>query len=78
MPVRARSPTAEETGHATMPRSMADLDELESTESKTWWRRDAAERHMATGEAVGEDEPGLDEDEFRCRSTYLFRSTGAV
>jgi PHD/YefM family antitoxin component YafN of YafNO toxin-antitoxin module len=56
------------------------LDELESAESTAWWRRDAAERRTATGEDIheGEDEPGLDEDEFRRRFAYLFRSTGAA
>jgi prevent-host-death family protein len=56
------------------------LDELESAESTAWWRRDAAERRMATGEqpGEGEEEPGLDEDEFRRRFAYLFRRTGAA
>jgi PHD/YefM family antitoxin component YafN of YafNO toxin-antitoxin module len=56
------------------------LDELESTESTAWWRRDAAERHGATGEGIheGEDEPGIDEDEFRRRFAHLFRNTGAA
>jgi prevent-host-death family protein len=56
------------------------LEELESAESTAWWRRDAAERREATGEgpAEGEDEPGIDEDEFRRRFAYLFRSTGAA
>jgi len=56
------------------------LDELESAESTAWWRRDAAERRAATGEEPdeGEDGPGLDEDEFRRRFAYLFRSTGAA
>lgn len=55
-------------------------DEVESAESTAWWRRDAAERRAATGEETdeGEDEPGLDEDEFRRRFAYLFRSTGAA
>lgn len=55
------------------------LDELESAESTAWWRRDAAERDAA-GEGVrqGEDEPGIDEDEFRRRFVHLFRSTGAA
>jgi len=56
------------------------LDELESSESTAWWRRDAAERRMATGEEAGEGEdgPGLDEDEFRRRFGHLFRNTGAA
>lgn len=56
------------------------LDELESAESTAWWRRDAADRREATGEGPGdgEDEPGLDEDEFRRRFAHLFRSTGAA
>lgn len=56
------------------------LDELESGESTAWWRRDAAERRDATGEEIaeGEDEPGIEEDEFRRRFAYLFRSTGAA
>jgi PHD/YefM family antitoxin component YafN of YafNO toxin-antitoxin module len=56
------------------------LDELESGESTAWWRRDAIERRTAAGEepGQGEDEPGLDEDEFRRRFAYLFRSTGAA
>ncbi len=58
------------------------LDELESEESTAWWRRDAAERSMATGEEAGqgdgEGEPDLDEDEFRRRFGYLLRSTGAA
>ncbi len=56
------------------------LDELESAEWTAWWRRDAAERRAAAEEetAEGEDEPGLDEDEFRRRFGYLFRSTGAA
>jgi len=56
------------------------LDELESTESTAWWRRDAAERRAATGEEAdqGEDGPGLDEGEFRRRYAYLFHSTGAA
>ena len=56
------------------------LDELESAESTAWWRRDAAERHEATGKGAheGEDEPGIDEDEFRRRFAHLFRSTGAA
>ena len=56
------------------------LDELESTESTAWWRRDAAERHGATGEGIheGENEPGIDEDEFRHRFAHLFRDTGAA
>lgn len=43
------------------------LDELESAKSTAWWRRDAAERRAATGEAFheGEDGPSLGEDEFR-------------
>lgn len=55
------------------------LDELESAESTAWWRRDAAERCGATGEGVhdGENEPGIDEDEFRHRFAHLFPSTGA-
>jgi PHD/YefM family antitoxin component YafN of YafNO toxin-antitoxin module len=55
------------------------LDELESAESTAWWRRDAAERE-ATGEEVreGDDEAGIDEDEFRRRFAHLFRSTGAA
>jgi len=55
------------------------LDELESAESTAWWRRDAAER-QTTGEGVheGEDEPGIDEDEFRRRFAHLFRRTGAA
>ena len=56
------------------------LDELESEESTAWWRRDATERRDATGEEVaeGEDEPGIDEDQFRRRFAHLFRSTGAA
>jgi len=56
------------------------LDELESAESTAWWRRDAAERHEATSEGAheGEDEPGIDEDEFRRRFAHLFRSTGTA
>jgi PHD/YefM family antitoxin component YafN of YafNO toxin-antitoxin module len=56
------------------------LDELETEESTAWWRRDAAERGTATGEEAGEgeSEPGLDQDEFRRRFAYLFRSTGAA
>ncbi len=56
------------------------LDALESEESTAWWRRDAAERQDATGEEIaeGEDEPGIDEDEFRRRFAHLFRSTGAA
>lgn len=56
------------------------LDELESEESTAWWRRDAAERRNATGEEIaeGEDEPGIDEDEFRRRFAHLLRSTGAA
>jgi PHD/YefM family antitoxin component YafN of YafNO toxin-antitoxin module len=56
------------------------LDELESAESTAWWRRDATDRRAASGETPGdgEDEPGLDEDEFRRRFAHLFRSTGAA
>ena len=56
------------------------LDELESAESTAWWRRDAADRRTASGErpSDGEDEPGLDEEEFRLRFAHLFRSTGAA
>lgn len=56
------------------------LDELESAESTTWWRRDAAKRRDVTGEGIaeGEDEPGIDEAEFRRRFAHLFRSTGAA
>lgn len=56
------------------------LDELESAESTAWWRRDAAERQDATGEDPhdGEDEPGIDEDEFRRRFAHLLRSPGAA
>src|SRR6266542_6140645 len=56
------------------------LEELESAESTAWWRRDAAERHEATSEGAheGEDEPGIDEDEFRRRFAHLFRSTGTA
>ena len=56
------------------------LDELESAESTAWWRRDAAERRDASGEGIreGEDEPGIDESEFRRRFAHLFRSTGAA
>ena len=56
------------------------LEELESAESTAWWRRDAAERHDATGEGIrkGKDEPGIDENEFRRRFAHLFRSTGAA
>ena len=55
------------------------LDELESAESTAWWRRDAADRD-ASGERPGdgEDEPGLNEDEFRRRFAHLFRTTGAA
>jgi PHD/YefM family antitoxin component YafN of YafNO toxin-antitoxin module len=51
------------------------LDDLESAESTAWWRRDAAERRMVTGEEAdgGEDEPGLGEDEFRRRFAYCRR-----
>lgn len=56
------------------------LDELKSAESTAWWRRDARLRNAASGEEPGdgEDEPGLDEDEFRRRFAHLFRSTGAA
>lgn len=56
------------------------LDELESAESSAWWRRDAADRQAASGEepGAGEDEPGLDEGQFRRRFAHLFRSTGAA
>ena len=56
------------------------LDELESAESTAWWRRDATDRRDASGEGPddGEDEPGLNEDEFRRRFAHLFRSTGAA
>lgn len=56
------------------------LDELESAESTAWWRRDAAERRDAAGEALhqGENEPGIDEDEFRRRFAHLLRSPGAA
>jgi PHD/YefM family antitoxin component YafN of YafNO toxin-antitoxin module len=56
------------------------LDELESAESTAWWRRDAVERRDATGEGTheGEDEPGLDEAEFRRRFAHLLRSPGAA
>lgn len=56
------------------------LDELESAESTAWWRRDAAERRDATGEGTreGEDESGLDEEEFRRRFAHLLRSPGAA
>lgn len=56
------------------------FDLRDDPQSTAWWRRDAAERRAATGEEAGEgeDEPGLDEDEFRRRFTYLFRSTGAA
>ena len=56
------------------------LDELESAESTAWWRRDAAERRDATGEGTheGEDESGIDEDEFRRRFAHLLRSPGAA
>lgn len=59
---------------------IGDADELESEESTAWWRRDAAERRAETGECAGdgEDEPGLDEGEFRRRFADLFRGSGAV
>ncbi len=55
------------------------LDELQSEESTAWWRRDAVRRD-ATGEEIaeGEDEPGINEDEFRRRFAHLFRGTGAA
>jgi PHD/YefM family antitoxin component YafN of YafNO toxin-antitoxin module len=55
------------------------LDELESAESTAWWRRDATER-VATGEEIteGEDEPGIDEEDFRRRFAHLLRTTGAA
>jgi hypothetical protein len=58
----------------------AIADEVESAESTAWWRRDAAERRVAAGEDIQEGEagPGLDNDEFRRRFAYLFRSTGAA
>jgi hypothetical protein len=69
--------------HQTGPVSAEEwqrLDELESAESTAWWRRDASERRADTNEEIddGEDKPGLDEDEFRRRFAYLFRSTGAA
>jgi PHD/YefM family antitoxin component YafN of YafNO toxin-antitoxin module len=56
------------------------LDELESDESTAWWRRDAADRRDSSGEEPGdgEDEPGLDEAEFRQRFAHLLRSSGAA
>ena len=56
------------------------LDELESAESTAWWRRDATDRHASSGERPGdgEDDPGLDEAEFRRRFAHLFRRTGAA
>jgi len=55
------------------------LEELDSEESTAWWRRDAAEREAAgEGARQGENEPGIDEAEFRRRFAHLFRSTGAA
>ena len=55
------------------------LDELASQEATAWWRRDAAERAQdGEGPENGEDEPGLNETEFREQFDYLFRKTGAA
>lgn len=56
------------------------LDELESAESTAWWRRDAANRSDDTDEGIdeGEEEPGIEEAEFRRRFAHLFHSTGAA
>jgi PHD/YefM family antitoxin component YafN of YafNO toxin-antitoxin module len=55
------------------------LDELESAEATAWWRRDAAER-AGSGEepGEGEEDPGLDEAEFRRRFAHLFHDVGAA
>lgn len=57
----------------------AHLLELESQEETAWWRRDAAER-AEHGEAPedGEDEPGIDETEFRRRFAHLLPPTSGV
>src|SRR6478672_6914062 len=58
----------------------AHLLELESEEETAWWRRDAAER-VEWGEAVspdGDDQPGIDEAEFRRRFRHLFPPTSGV
>ncbi|HEX5346400.1 MAG TPA: hypothetical protein VFW64_04765 [Pseudonocardiaceae bacterium] len=58
----------------------AHLLELESEEETAWWRRDAAER-VEWGEAAspdGDDQPGIDEAEFRRRFRHLFPPTSGV
>jgi hypothetical protein len=73
-------PDGERVEQADLDDDRQRPDELESAESTAWWRQDAAERRMATGEEAGEgeDEPGLDEYECRHRFGYLFRNTGAA
>ena len=80
-----RGPVAlERPGHRPVVLVSAEewqrAEELESAESTAWWRRDAAERDAAAAEKAGEgeDNRGLDEDEFRRRFAHLFRSTGAA
>ncbi|MGQ0717442.1 MAG: hypothetical protein ACT4NP_09030 [Pseudonocardiales bacterium] len=58
----------------------ARLLDLESEAETAWWRRDAAER-AAQGEAPsedGDDQPGIDETEFRHRFKNLFPPTSGV
>lgn len=54
----------------------AHLLELESEEETAWWRRDAAERGEAPRD--GEDEPGIDETEFRRRFAHLLPPISGV
>lgn len=53
--------------------------ELESEEETAWWRRDASERaeHGETSED-GQDEPGIDETEFRRRFAHLLPPISSV
>ncbi len=58
----------------------ARLLDLESEAETAWWRRDAAER-AEQGEAPsedGDDQPGIDETEFRRRFKNLFSPTSGV
>jgi PHD/YefM family antitoxin component YafN of YafNO toxin-antitoxin module len=57
----------------------AHLLELESEEETAWWKRDASER-AKHGEAPedGEDEPGIDETEFRRRFAHLLPPISGV